>query len=221
MPRARPWALLLSLCNGCDPLIATVGYETDAGGARDAQGADAWFETDAQLFDDAAVSAPDAHEGLLEEAGAQDGAVPLRPECIWMPDLVDEFVRSDGGVRSVDSGVVSASLDLDLGCNAPENGMVYVTYARVDGAPLLREGVVYAIPPGKGPGGTMNWLAVSRPCEQPLFAVPNFWLSLPAPLTLCYGEMRGPGQVLRMQVPPASPFAGDGFQLCEAVCGSF
>jgi hypothetical protein len=222
--------LALALAAGCEPLIATVGAETRAAGeSLDASqppdtGPPA-ASPDAEWVLDASAPSPDAPayhdaEATDAEAIAIDPAAEAllaKSNCVYMPPLASLYLQSDGGIQSIDSGVIVAATDHALGCTqASSASTVYVTYQRADGTPLMRAGQVYAVPPPAGSsGGSLWWYPGSSACDQPL-AFNFWWLGVP-PVMLACADFQGPMQMLRLEVPLQSTFP-NGFHLCESRC---
>jgi hypothetical protein len=210
-------------------LVATIGVEgrdtAPEGDAASATDASPGIDDDAHGNDhdaseatDATWIIPSASDASVADSAADYAEVLAKWNCVHMPDLAIPYTQSDGGIRSIDSGVIVAASDEELGCTqAQAAGSMYVTYRRVDGAPLLRAGQAYAVPPPAGSaGGALWWYPGNAACEQPL--VFNFWwLGAPAVMPVPCTEFPAPMQMLRLQVPMASPFP-NGFHLCESHC---
>lgn len=228
--RATACLLGLALGAGCEPLVATIGIEGrdatregDAASAADAP--PSWIDDHAKddggvasEVADATWSAPRANDAGVADSAPDYAEVLAKWNCVHMPDLANPYMQSDGGIRSIDSGVIVAASDDELGCTqAKSAGTVYVTYRRVDGAPLLRAGQAYAVPPPSGSaGGALWWYPGNAACEQPL--VFNYWWLGAAPVApISCAEFPAPMQMLRLQVPVPSPLP-NGFHLCESRC---
>jgi hypothetical protein len=210
------------LWTGCSPLIATVGVEE---GERDHDAAPGIEPADARSPSDAAhdAGAGSGQDGGVAQAG--DAELTPAPICIELPDLVGPITRSDGGVRALDSGVVWAAIDQDLGCAAPvaTTGVptaTTVVYGRVDGLPLMEAGRLWTLrwQPGVGTG-TVQFAAASTACgtDSPIpFGIRVLFPPLPDD-----GCVPGPGaggQYMRLIVGMPTPFPS-GLMLCDqSVC---
>ena len=208
---AATFSMLLGA--GCSPLVATVGVE-DGERAHDAGPG---IEPA-----DARAPADGAHDAGA--ASGQDADVTPPPTCIGLPDLVGPITRSDGGVRQLDSGVVWAAVEQDLGCAAPvaTTGVPAastVIYGRVDGLPLMEAGRLWTLRWQPGGMGTVQFAAAATPCgtDSPIpFGIRVLFPPLPDD-----GCVPGPsagGQYLRLIVGMPTPFPS-GLMLCDdSVC---
>lgn len=212
----RVFAALSVVCVGCTPLVATVGVEgeeriNDAGPAIEA------FDAGSPGALDAAAAVGD---GAVEQDAlttALDGAeadATLARNCIVLPDLVDVWARTDGGISALDSGVIWVATDVQQGCPLPEAG--YYTYGRVDGQPILPAGATHSVrwPASIGTGPAMM-LSTNLPCGGEPFVFP---LVIPWVLPLLEDCREPPaGKYLRVGINPPSPFPL-GLRLCEGSC---
>jgi hypothetical protein len=209
------FAPLSLVCHGCTPLVATVGVEAD----EPANEGGAWLEPldggpalDASAQEDAPSSTPDAAEGLVDDAG--EDAASIARNCIVLPDLLDAFTRTDGGITALDSGVVWAATDLQQGCPMPVAGS-YI-YGRVDGQPIVPAGALYAVRwPASIGTGPANMVSTSLQCGGEPLAFPFFF---PWVVPLVEGcAQPAPGAYLRIAISSPNPFPL-GFRLCEGGC---
>jgi hypothetical protein len=201
---------------GCSPLVATIGVED---GEPD-------HDADAVVWVEPSDAAPSMGEGGSDAAalgmpvrdggGAHpsDAEVTPPPSCVVLPDLASITARTDGGVRSLDTGVVWAATDQELGCPMPVANAI--TYGRVDGRPLVTAGRPSALRwPGTSSMGTAPMTMTNRPCGEPLDFPFRFAIVLAS-----FADCAQPpaGQYLRVNLSAPSLFPS-GLMLCdESVC---
>jgi hypothetical protein len=217
---AATFSMLLGA--GCSPLVATVGVED---GERDHDAsADAWV----QPAD--AAGAHDAGGGADRDGGAAEpGDAQLTPPqtCVELPDLVGLIARTDGGVRALDSGVVWAAVDQDLGCaaSAAASGVAAattVTYGRVDGLPLMEAGRLWTLSwPRSGVSSSASLIGSSTSCgngtDLPILIAALVFFP-PVLDDDCVPGPAGAVQYLRLVVNTPTPFPS-GLRLCDqSVC---
>jgi hypothetical protein len=203
----------LTLCGACTQLVATVGVEqgdepVDAG--SDAADRDATTAPEASAANDGA--AQDASEPA--EAASLNGQDDAATPCLYFPDVIGPFHES--GVTSVDSGVITASLDQALSCPSPQANAV--SYRRNDGRPLVEAHHAYVWVWPTGGGGSLSAYAADNACEQPLLPF-GYWIFVkdfpPSCGMITFGQ---PFDVLRLtNVQAPTPFP-HGFSLCEPPC---
>jgi hypothetical protein len=194
--------------------VAIIGIDGMEAG-RTPNGADAREPPPDETVDDtptADVAQPPVADADTNAQGGADAAVPLR--CIELPDLIDPMARSDGGVRSVQTGEVWAMLDQEVGCPMPAAG--FVTYGRVDGTPLVPAGRSMAVAwPGGTGSGPVTMTSTSLQCGGEPLVIPYFASVVIPFVNGC--TLPPPGAYLRISMNAPTPFP-NGLMLCENTC---